>query len=72
MKTQKETPGNVEQYDKYQSLSYDELVAHKIKKLEDLIIKISEEIMDGKLPNLAKTDEATNILKFYQENLENK
>ena len=81
MKTQKETPGNVEQhdqnlgqdaeqYDKYQSLSFDELEAYK-KKMEDLIKEISEELMLGKLPNLAKEEAATNILNYYKKNLEN-
>ena len=81
MKTQKETPGNVEQhdqnlgqdaeqYDKYQSLSFDKLEAYK-KKMEDLIIEISEELMSGKLPNLAKEEAATNILNYYKKNLEN-
>jgi len=81
VKTQKETPGNVEQhdqnlgqdaeqYDKYQSLSFDKLEAYK-KKMEDLIIEISEELMSGKLPNLAKEEAATNILNYYKKNLEN-
>lgn len=109
MKTQKETPGNVEQhdqnlgqdaeqYDKYQSYQerfkamepevpatakqfdtdkrskleeYDENMETLRLKMEDLIKEISEELMSGKLPNLAKEEAATNILNYYKKNLEN-
>ena len=48
---------------------YDENMETLRLKMEDLIKEISEELMLGKLPNLAKEEAATNILAYYTKKI---